>query len=197
MQVGMIGAGAVAQAFARYLLSAGHKVLLSNSRGPSSLSEVVSDLGEGASAATVQQASEASLVVLAVPWVKVGEALRSVPNWSGKILIDATNPFINAKLEIEDLGGETSSAVVAKLAPGAKVVKALNNLYMTRFAEGPQVGKGRRVAFISGDDAEAKSAVSSLLDGFGFAAIDLGSLDSGGRVQQVPGPLAGLDLVKF
>jgi len=65
---------------------------------------------------------------------------------------------------------------------------------MAHFNEGPSKDQGTRVIFVSGDDDEAKQAVQDLIESFGFAAIDLGGLVTGGRLQQAGGPLAGLDL---
>ena len=84
--------------------------------------------------------------------------------------------------------------MVAELAPGAHVVKALNSLLTTNFAAGPRLGEVRRVVFLSGDEESAKREVGALISGLGFAVIDLGDLQTGGRMQQAGGPLAGLDL---
>src|ERR1700736_5220522 len=94
MTLGTLGAGEVAQAFAIHLLKAGHEVLLSNSRGPSSLKELVSKLGKGASAVTMNEAAKAPMVLLSVPWPKVETVLGKLPDWEGRILIDATNHFL-------------------------------------------------------------------------------------------------------
>ena len=94
MIIGTLGAGEVAQAFAVHLLKAGHEVLLSNSRVPSSLEQLVSKLGKSARAVTMDEAAKAPIVVLAVPWPKVEELLGKLPDWEGRILIDATNHFL-------------------------------------------------------------------------------------------------------
>jgi predicted dinucleotide-binding enzyme len=83
------------------------------------------------------------------------------------------------------------------LAPGARIVKAFNSIVTARFNEGPVKDGGRRVIFVSGDHMEATAFVKELIESFGFAAIDLGSLVAGGHLQQAGGPLAGLDLVVF
>jgi len=197
MKIGTLGAGEVAQASAIHLLKAGHQVLLSNSRGPSSLEQLVSKLDKGARAVTMDEAAKAPIVVLAVPWPKVEEVLGKLPDWEGRILMDATNHFLLPSMELADLKGRVSSESVSELAPSAKVVKALNTLYASNLARDPKVGKGRRVIFISGDDGGAKGEVSVLLKGLGFAVIDLGSLSEGGRAQQVGNGLAGVDLVQF
>ena len=195
MKIGTIGAGEVALGFAQYLLQHGHEVYLSNSRGPESLTEIVASLGEGAHAATVEDAASLPIVLLAVHWRKVPAALNCLPAWNGRILIDATNHFDLPSHDRVDLGGHISSELVAELSPGARVVKALNNLPTETFVDGPTAGGGRRVIFVSGDDADAKKVVSGLFTSFGFATIDLGSLHEGGRAQQLDNGLVGPDLV--
>jgi hypothetical protein len=135
-------------------------------------------------------------VLLAVPWKNLEAALRGLPEWNGRVLIDATNPFAETspKLVLADLGGIGASEIVAGFAPGARIVKAFNSIRMAGFNEGPVKGQGKRVIFVSGDDEESKRVVKGLIESFGFAAVDLGGLVTGGRIQQAGGPLAGLDL---
>src|SRR5437867_1272695 len=92
MKIGIIGAGGIAQAVAKQALRAGYEVILSNSRGPETLKAVVQRLGAGAAAGSVLEAAQAALVVLAVQWSNVAKALGGLPDWNGRILIDATNP---------------------------------------------------------------------------------------------------------
>src|ERR1700722_8620078 len=93
MEIGTIGAGDFAQAFAKRVLKAGHKVKISNSRSPDSLWEIVKRLGSGASAATGADAVACEMVLLAVPWDNVPETLANLPGWKNQILIDGVNPF--------------------------------------------------------------------------------------------------------
>ena len=199
MKFGTIGAGTVALAFARKALATGHEVVLSSRGGPESLAAKVPALGHGASAATVMEAASLDYVLLAVPWPNVEDALQRLPAWNGRVLIDATNPFIaySPKLVLADLGGKGSSEVVGGLAPGARVVKAFNSIVTARFNEGPIKNGGRRVIFVSGDHPEPTEFVKSVIEGFGFVAVYLGGLATGGRLQQAGGPLAGRDLVDF
>ena len=189
--VGIIGAGRIAQAMARTALRAGRHVVVSNSRGPESLGSVVSELGEGASAGTVSQASAAGIVVLAVPWPRVHDAVQGL-EWNGQIVIDATNDF-----DPGDLNGRTSSEATADLVAPARVVKAANTLAAAVLASDPHEAGGQRVIFLSGDDDDAKAEVIALFEGAGFFVIDLGHLIEGGEMQQVRGPLAGVNLVRL
>ena len=126
MKFGTIGAGAVALAFGREALARGHEVVLSSRRGPDALADKVAELGRGASAASVEEAARLDYVLLAVPWLNVESALKGLPAWNGRVLIDATNPFVETspKLVLADLGGKGASEVVAALAPGARIVSS-------------------------------------------------------------------------
>jgi predicted dinucleotide-binding enzyme len=196
MEIGTIGAGDFAQAFARRVLKAGHKVKLSNSRGPDSLREIVNRLGLGAMAATKEEAAACEIVLLAVPWDNVPETLASLPKWKNQILIDGTNPFHGKarKFTLAKVGNLSTSQLVAALASGARVVKALNNMPVPNLEADPVANGARRVAFLSADDEGAKKQVQALLEDFGYSAIDLGNLRDGGLIQQAGGPLAGRDL---
>src|SRR5712672_2020209 len=152
MEIGAIGAGDFAQAFAKRALKAGHKVKLSNSRGPESLREIVNRLGPGAMAATKEEAAACEMVLLAVPWDNVPQTLASLPKWNNQILIDATNPFHGkaGNFTPADVGNLSTSQLVAALSPGARVVKALNHMIVPNLAADPVLDEARRVAFISG-----------------------------------------------
>src|SRR3954454_6331693 len=189
--VGIIGAGRIGQAMARTALRAGRPVVISNSRGPETLASVVETLGDGVSAGTVEQASASAIVVLAVPWGNVRDAVQGL-EWNEQVVIDATNDF-----DPSDLGGRTSSELVADLVSPARVVKAANTLGAAVLASDPHEAGGRRVIFLSGDDVDAKSEVIALFEDAGFVAIDLGGLVAGGVMQQIRGPLAGVNLIRL
>jgi predicted dinucleotide-binding enzyme len=195
MKIGFIGAGVVAQTVAKHVLPFGHKVVLSNSRGPDTLASLVQELGSGAMAATPQEAADQEIVVLAVNWPKVQTALFSIPDWKDRVIVDATNRVASySPLALGDISGRTSSEIVADLAPGAKVVKAFNSVPMAWISNFSS-SKPRTVLFISGDDAEAKKPVHNLIEEIGYESVDLGSLAVGGRLQQLGGPLAGIRLI--
>lgn len=103
--VGIIGAGRIGQVMAQTAIRAGRQVVIANSRGPQSLTSVVDALGEGVSAGTVKDASAADIVVLAVMWPDVPQAVDGL-EWEGRIVIDPTNDF-----DPSDLDGRTSSEV--------------------------------------------------------------------------------------
>jgi predicted dinucleotide-binding enzyme len=198
MKIGIIGAGGIGQAFATQAVRAGYAVIVSNSRGPESLASVVRELGGNATAGTRQEAAAADVVVLAVPWQHVAGALADLPPWNERILIDATNPVELPDFRLADLGDRSSSEVVAAMVPGARVVKTGNTLQRALLASDPHAAGGRRVLFLSGDDADAKAVVAEILETIGFAAIDLGGLAVGARLQQFPGgPLPNQNLIKL
>jgi predicted dinucleotide-binding enzyme len=188
-RVGIIGAGRIGQAMAQTALRAGRQVVISNSRGPQSLTPVVEALGDGVSAGTVKDAAAEDIVVLAVMWPQVPEAVQGL-DWDGRIVIDPTNDF-----DPSDLNGRISSEVVAGLVAPARVVKAANTLGAAVLGSDPHEAGGQRVIFLSGDDADAKSEVVALFEDAGFFVLDLGGLREGGRMQQVSAPLAGQNLI--
>jgi len=194
MQIGILGSGHVGLAVGRRVIGAGHRVKLSSARGPQALMPLARSIG--AEAVSVTEAAAADVVLLAVPWPVIPDILDPLSDWQGRILIDATNPFVSFDpLQLADLQGRSASVVVAGHAPGARVVKAFNSVSMANLEKGPQQGEARRVLFVSGDDAAAKHTVRQLITDLGYAAIDLGDLDHGGRMQQPGGPLAGPDLL--
>jgi predicted dinucleotide-binding enzyme len=194
--IGIIGAGRLGQALARTARRADRPAVIANSRGPESLASVVDALGAGITAGTTRDAARCSIVALAVPWASVHYALAEL-SWSGEVVIDATNAVLIPSLEPMPLGGLTSSEIVAQLVLGARVVKAANTLAADVLGADPREVGGRRVMFVSGDDADAKSVVGELFDAAGFFPIDIGDLVSGGALQQVKGPLAGHNLVRL
>jgi predicted dinucleotide-binding enzyme len=189
--VGIIGAGRIGQAMAQIALRAGRRVVIANSRGPQSLSSLVEELGEGVTAGTVKDAAAADIVVLAVMWPDVPQAVEGL-EWKRRFVIDPTNDF-----DPSNLDGRTSSEVVADLVAPAPVVKAANTLAAAVLGSDPHEAGGQRVIFLSGDDTEAKSEVVALFEDAGFFVVDLGGLREGGRMQQVGASLAGHNLVRL
>jgi predicted dinucleotide-binding enzyme len=200
MKIGFLGAGKVTGTFGRHLINAGHTIVVSNSRGPATLADFVADLGPGAIAGTRDQAAECDVVILAVHWGRVADALKGI-DWRGRILIDATNAHLDppdislagVTRSRAALKGRTSSEIIAEKAVGARLVKSISNIPMV-WIQDFSANKPHTVIFTSGDDTEAKQLVIELVNSTGLTAIDLGSLVTGGAMHEVGAPLSGLDL---
>ena len=197
--VGFIGSGPITQALAHHLVAAQVPVLISNSRGPDSLTELVAELGEPARAVTVEEAAKADLVILALPFVRVPELADVVPDWSGRIVVDATNQFAEytpAYSGYVDLGDETGSEWVARHLPGVTIIKAFNAMYAAYLAADPRHHDGRQVVFYAGDDTSACADFDQLISRLGFAPVRVGDLREGGKLMQLGGPLILLHVIK-
>lgn len=198
LSIGIIGAGQIGSAFARALARRNVPAILSNSRGPSSLQALAQSIGPSIRAGSREEAAAQPIVLVAVNWSKVPDALAGLPPFGGRIVIDANNPIEAPLFKLAELHGQTSSEVLASMVPGARVVKAFNHLRPELIAADPTERGGRRVLFLAGDDDDAKAQVSALIQQLGFAGVDLGTLAIGGRLTQFPGgPLPTLELVRF
>src|SRR4030081_1013415 len=162
MTIGIIGSGAIGAAFATTLARAGIEAIISNSRGPESLKELVGELGPTIRAARREEAARADMVFVAVNWTRLPAALAGLPAWGGRIVIDANNPIEAPLFKPVDLNGRVSSEVFADLVPGARVVRAFNHLRAEFLANNPKADGGQRVLFYSGDDKAAKAEVAAL-----------------------------------
>jgi predicted dinucleotide-binding enzyme len=185
-KIGIIGAGMIGATAAKLFADAGHEVTVSNSRGPETLTALVKQLGPNAHAAHKDDAARwAEIVLLAVPW-RLPEALPAVDAVTGKIVIDAMNPYL-AGGGVADLGASSSSEETRRRLPGARLVKAFNTIYFKHLAERGRTDlplDDRHAIFVAGDDGDAKRTVMALIEEIGFAPVDTGSLREGGRRQQ-------------
>jgi len=197
MSYSIIGSGAIGSALAGHFASKGIKVLLANSRGPASLKDIVRKLGSKVQAATAKEAANADIVILAVPFPSVADAVGDISDWRGRIVVDATNAVDVPSFTPTDLGGRLSSEIVAEAVPGARLVKAFNTLLAAVLASNPLQGGGRRVIFISSDDVDAAAAIAALCEQLDFGPINLGRISEGGRLQHFGGPLSGQNLVRI
>jgi 8-hydroxy-5-deazaflavin:NADPH oxidoreductase len=169
-----------------------------NSRGPDSLEALGRELAPSIRAGRHEEAARANTVLVAVNWTKLPAAPAALPDWNGRILIDANYATEPPLFKPFDLKGRLSSEVFADLVPGARVVKAFNLHRAEVLASDPKANGGRLVQFYSGDDAVAKAEVAVLIDRLGFFGIDLGTLAVGGKLAQFPGgPLPNQNLVKI
>jgi predicted dinucleotide-binding enzyme len=192
MVVGILGAGRMGRTLARLLVDAGHDVRLANSRAPETLAELVAELGPRATAVAASEvASGTDVVILATRWEQLEAATGAVPSWDGIVAVDTTNPrFGPGPDDVYDTGALTSSEVVARIVPGARLVKAFNHQPIPALAA--ELGTDRNALFLAGDDAAAKAIVAELMRSIGGAPIDTGDLRRGGALQASGGgPLAG------
>ena len=143
--IGIIGAGNIGKTVGAHLVKSGYAVKISNSKSPGTLKETIEQLGNGATAVTANEAAEADMVLLALPWAQV-KSLTQITDWKNKIVIDATNHF-KPDFQVEDLGGRNSTEVVQDYLPGARIVKAFNTLSFKVLAADPIEGKRASCAF--------------------------------------------------
>jgi 8-hydroxy-5-deazaflavin:NADPH oxidoreductase len=186
MKIGIIGSGNIGGTVAQLFAGAGHQVAISNSRGPQSLRDFEKSSYSNIKAMTIEEAiAFGDVILLAIPWIK-RQDLPSSGLLNGKIVIDAMNPY-SKNFEVINLEPSSSSEEVAKQLNGARIIKAFNTMYFEHLKTKGNTKlpkENRIVLFIAGDDAQAKSIVSKLIDEIGFIPVDTGSLTEGGRKQQ-------------
>ncbi|HEU5415715.1 MAG TPA: NADPH-dependent F420 reductase [Candidatus Angelobacter sp.] len=191
MRVAILGSGRIGAVAARLFVAAGHGVAIANSRGPESLQALVQELGPPAHAMTITDAARfGDVVLLAVPW-HLEVALPPAEVLGNKIVMDAMNPY-NPAGGFFDLGGSTSSEIVLRRMPGARLVKAFNTIYYEHLANRGRKDlplEDRHAIYIAGDDQEAKEIVARLISDIGFAPVDTGGLREGGRMQEPDSPI--------
>ena len=184
--IGFIGTGMIGSALARLAVATGMNVVLSNSRGPETLGELVAELGDRARAATPAVAAEAGDLVLATIPLK---AYRSLPvdSLRGKVVIDTMNYYPSRDGQMPDIDAAklTTSELVQQHLRGAKVVKALHNLDFHHLLTNarPHGDADRTTLPIAGDDAEAKKQVARFMDAIGYDSIDVGALSESWRIE--------------
>ena len=185
--IGLIGAGHIGAQLARLAVQHGYDVVVSNSRGPETLEDLVRELGPRARAGTVAQAAEAGdIVVVTIPL----KAVNTVPAepLNGKIVVDTNNYYPQRDGHIAELDNEstTTSELLQRHLPASKVVKAFNHIYAAELTSHgqPKGSPNRRALAIAGDDPAAKRVVSEMIERFGFDVVDAGSLKEGWRYQR-------------
>jgi len=185
--IGLIGAGHIGSQLARLATANRYKVVISNSRGPETLSALVAELGTSARAATAAEAAKAGdIVVVTIPLKNYQQV--PVEPLAGKIVVDTNNYYPQRDGHIAELDNEstTTSELLQAHLPSSKVVKAFNHIYAGELTTHGQAAgtENRRALVIAGDDPEAKAVVTRLLDQFGFDAVDAGPLKEGWRIQR-------------
>jgi len=184
--IGLIGAGHIGSQLARAAIANGHDVVLSNSRGPETLTDLISELGPQARAATPTEAAEAADIAVVTTPVRAIDSIPVEP-LAGKPVIDTNNYYSQRDgviAELED-GSLTSAELLQRHLAGAHVVKAFNHIQAFAItAEAQEAGTpDRRALAIAGDDEAAKATIASFIDAVGFDVVDLGPLAEGWRVQ--------------
>jgi hypothetical protein len=185
--IGLIGAGHIGSQLARLAVANGHDVVISNSRGPDTLSALVAELGPRARAGTVQEAAQAAdIAVVTLPLKSYRVA--PVEPLAGKIVIDTNNYYPQRDGHIPELDSEstTTSELLQTHLPTSKVVKAFNHIYAADLTKDglPAGAPGRRALAVAGNDRQAKTTVARLMDQFGFDTVDAGPLRESWRIQR-------------
>jgi predicted dinucleotide-binding enzyme len=164
---------------------------------PDELKPAALAIGPNVTPRPLAEALSADTIILAVPFSQHQEIGKALPNWAGKLVIDATNAY---GTPLEEFGGLTSSAVVARAFPGASFVKAFNHLPAAKLADNPNVKGGRRVIFMASDTPAAATLAKAVIEALGYAPVSLGTLAEGAVLTQARGhgwsPLTFQDLVK-
>ncbi|GAA1943176.1 NADPH-dependent F420 reductase [Microbacterium deminutum] len=186
-RVGIIGAGHIGSTLARGLVDRGHRVVISNSRGPETLTELVAGLGANASAGTVTDAAAAGeVVIVSVPL----KAYRDIPAGplAGKIVLDTNNYYWERDGHIAELDEKqtTVTGLLQRHLPESEVVKAFNHIRSSDIlTTGAPAGTPDRHALaVASDHPDAAAWVASWYDAFGFDTVDIGSLAESWRVER-------------
>lgn len=184
MKIGIIGPGNIGGNVARQAIKVGHEVKLSFSRDPDQLEELARQLGDRAGTGSPADAVRfADVLVLAVPWRVIPDALAQAGDLTGKIVVDTTNQFGSGPMPEE---GQTAAAFNAARMPRARYVKSFNTLTSAFQAQAAsRSGEDRVVQWLCGDDPEAKALVADLIEDMGYVAVDLGGVE-GCQVMEAP-----------
>ncbi|MDO8210368.1 NADPH-dependent F420 reductase [Conexibacter sp. CPCC 206217] len=193
-RIGIVGAGHIGGTLAQLFSAAGHEIALANSRGPETLEATIAGLGPRARAATVADALRfGGVAVVSIPLGRIDEL--PADGVGGTIVIDTNNYYPQRDGQIAELDADaiSSSGLLQRHLPDARVVKAFNAIYWENLRDrGRAAGDPERLAIpISGDDADAKQLVARLIDEIGFDAVDAGTLEEGGRKHQPDTPPYG------
>ena len=198
MTYAIIGTGTVGLTLARFFAAKNIPVLIANSRGPETLGEFTAELGGSVKGVTVEEAVEAEIVFVAVGPLAFKDVGAVLSDWSGRIVIDVTNGSMLAPDVVQaEYRGRLTSEVNAERVPGAKLVKAFNQLPFKVLASPLPDAVGRRVVFVSSDHADASATVAALAESLGFAAIEVGKIAEGGRLIQARAALVFQNLIKY
>ena len=198
MSYAIIGFGEIGHALAKAFVRKGIEVAVATRRDPRDFAADAARVGPGVIPVTLAQAARADVIFLAVRFESHPDVAKALPHWNGKIVVDVTNTYGASP---EELGGRSSSSVVAQAFTGARLVRGFNHLVAALLEQDPAVHGGRRVVFLASDDEDAAAEIGALAETLGFAPIQLGGLTEGGLLVQTRGTACGRlifqDLVRF
>jgi predicted dinucleotide-binding enzyme/polyisoprenoid-binding protein YceI len=181
VQYAIVGTGSIGTVLAQQFSDHHVPALWANTRGPETVD--VTELSASITPVTLDTALDADVIILAIPFLKVRELGGRRADWSGKVVVDATNAFLVPNSE-QILGGRLSTEYNAEAFPGAAVVKSFNQTAAGQLAEKRPPEFGKRVVFVSSNDSAASALVAGLCTDLGFTPIELGRLDQGGVLIQ-------------
>ena len=197
MSCSIVGTGIVGRTLAGFFARAGVEAALANTRGTAAVKPLARELGGKIVAQSLDEALQADIIFFAVQFLDFKAVGSAKPDWTGKIVVDVTNAaFLPQEVQDRELQGRLSSKVNAERVPGAKLVKAFNQLPVQVLSSSVP-GGARRVVFISSDHEDASATVAHMAGELGFAPIELGRINEGGRLIQAKNALVFQDLVKF
>ena len=198
MNYAIIGFGQIGHALAKAFARKGIEVSVATTRDPESFAADAAAIGPGIIPTTLAEAAKADVIFLAVRFESHPEVAKALPTWEGKTIVDVTNTY---GVSPEELGGQSSSKVVAQAFAGGRLVRGFNHLVAAVLAQDPAVHGGRRVVFLASDDDNAAAEIGALAQTLGFSPIQLGGLLEGGLLVQTRGTSWGQlifkDLVNF
>ncbi|TXN00170.1 NADP oxidoreductase coenzyme [Methylobacterium sp. WL64] len=198
MTYAIIGSGLVGTTLAGFFAAKGIPVLIANSRGPGTLGGSTAELGAGVKAVAVEEAVAADIVFFAVGSIAFKTVGAVLDDWTGKIVVDLTNGFMLPRdVQEAEFGGRLTSEVNAERVPGAKLVKAFNQLPFKVLAKPVPDDIGKRVVFVSSDHADASATIAGVAERLGFAPIEVGKIAEGGRLIQARASLVFQNLIKY
>ncbi len=181
--ISIIGTGNVGSALGRVFACSRVEAMIANTRGPGSFPELAAEVSPSVRAATVDEATNADVLFLTIPFLAVRAFGASRTQWNGKIIVDATNTFYLPNEE-EVLAGRLSTEIVADAFPGADVVKAFNQLPASVLSRSLSAEEGKIVIFIASDSDSGSKDVAAIAETLGFAPVELGRVAEGGRLIQ-------------
>ena len=198
MSYAIIGFGKIGHALAKAFARKGIEVSVATTRDPESFAADAAAIGPTIIPTTLAEAVKADVIFLAVRFESHPDVAKALPTWQGKTIIDVTNTY---GVSPEELGGQSSSKVVAQAFTGARLVRGFNHLVAAVLEQDPAVHGGRRVVFLASDDDGAAAEIGALAENLGFSPIQLGGLSEGGLLVHTRGKSWGQlifkDLVKF